>query len=65
MPTGKFRGVSLSRALLDEIEAFLDEHPETGYVRRGRLTEFVSEAVRRRIEEVKRIYAAETQGSSE
>ena len=45
--------VSLPQNLLDEVEKFIHEHPETGY---DRLTQFVTDAVRRRLEEVKKLY---------
>lgn len=49
----KHRAVSIPWELLDEVEKFIHEHPEIGY---DRLTQFVTDAVRRRLEEVKKLY---------
>jgi len=43
-----FRGISLKKELIEEIENFMKEHPE----RYKSTAEFVSEAVRLRIEEL-------------
>lgn len=53
--TNGFRGVSLKKELIDAIEKFLNESPDAGY---KNVAEFVSDATRRRIEEVKKIYVS-------
>ncbi len=50
-----FRGVSLMKELLDAVEYFIEKYPAAGYKSKA---EFVQDAVRRRIEEVKKIYAS-------
>lgn len=47
-----FRGVSLKRELVNEVERFITEHPEY----KG-IADFVHEAVRVRMEEVRKSYA--------
>ena len=49
MPVDRYRGVSLSRELVDRIEEFINNHPERGY---KSLADFVTEAVRKRCEEL-------------
>jgi hypothetical protein len=50
MPIGKYRQVSLSRELVDRIEEYIKTHPERGY---KSLADFVTDAVRKRCEELK------------
>ena len=50
MPVDKYRGVSLSRELVDKIEEYVKAHPETGY---KSLADFITDAVRKRCEELK------------
>jgi Arc/MetJ-type ribon-helix-helix transcriptional regulator len=46
----KFRSISLTRELVDKIEEYIKNHPERGY---KSLADFVTEAVRKRCEELK------------
>ena len=50
MPIDRFRGISLQRELVDRIEEYINNHPETGY---KSLADFVTDAVRKRCEELK------------
>ena len=50
MPIDRYRGISLQRALVDKIEEFINNHPERGY---KSLADFVTDAVRKRCEELK------------
>ena len=50
MPTDRYRGISLQRELVDKIEEYVNNHPETGY---KSLADFVTDAVRKRCEELK------------
>jgi len=50
MPIDKFRGISLSRELVDKIEEYINNHPETGY---KSLADFVTDAVREKCIELK------------
>ena len=50
MPIDKYRGVSLQRELINMIEQYIKNHPEAGY---KSLADFVTEAVRKRCEELK------------
>lgn len=50
MPIDRYRGISLQRELVDEIEEYIKTHPERGY---KSLANFVTDAVRRRCEELK------------
>lgn len=52
-----FRSVSLMSELIKAIEKFLEAHPESGYKTKA---EFVCDAVRRRMEEVKEVYPSAT-----
>ena len=51
--TEKFRGVSLKRELVDAVERFVANHPNAGY---KSISDFIHEAVRNRIQEVKQVY---------
>ena len=51
--TEKFRGVSLKRELVDAVERFVETHPNAGY---KSISDFIHEAVRNRIQEVKQVY---------
>jgi len=53
-----FRGVSLKKELVDDIERFLKEHPECGY---KSVADLVQEAVRMRVQELKKIYQIDTE----
>ena len=46
----RYRGISLQRELVDRIEEYIKGHPEAGY---KSLADFVTEAVRKRCEELK------------
>jgi len=48
-----FRGVSLKKELVDAVEKFIQDHPDAGY---KNISEFVHDAVRRRREEIARLY---------
>lgn len=50
MPTDKYRGVTLQRELIDKIEEYIKNYPETGY---KSIADFVTDAVRKRCEELK------------
>jgi hypothetical protein len=50
MPVDRYRGVSLQRELVDTIEEFINRHHERGY---KSLADFVTDAVRKRCEELK------------
>ena len=50
MPMDRYRGISLQRELVDTIEEYIKNHPEAGY---KSLADFVTEAVRKRCEELK------------
>jgi hypothetical protein len=51
----RFRGTNIKKQLIDAVEQFIREHPEAGY---KTIAEFVHDAIRRRIEDVKKIYAS-------
>lgn len=51
----RFRGTNLKKELVDAIEQFIMDHPEAGY---KTIAEFVHDAVRRRVEQVKNRYAS-------
>jgi hypothetical protein len=55
MPSDKdgFRGTSLKKELIADVEKFIQDHPERGY---KSIAEFVAEAVRCRIDELKKHY---------
>jgi len=48
-----FTGVSIKKKLLEDIQKFIDEHPEAGY---KSTSDFVQEATRRQIQAVKGTY---------
>lgn len=50
-----FRGTSIKKELVDDIEKFIKEHPEAGY---KTVADFVQEATRLRIQELKRNYSS-------
>jgi hypothetical protein len=50
MPIDRYRGISLQRELVDKIEEYINNHPETGY---KSLADFITDAVRKRCEELK------------
>lgn len=52
MPEGDFRGVSLRKDLIDEIEKFIES-----FGRYKSVTDFVTEATRLRLEELQKQYA--------
>lgn len=51
--TERFRGVSLKRELVNAVEQFIENHPNAGY---KSISDFIHEAVRSRIQEVKKLY---------
>ena len=53
MPVGEWRGISMRSELVAEIEKFIEEHPELGY---KNVSQFVTEATRIRITDVKKTY---------
>jgi len=53
LPTGKWRGISLKKELIDEIEEFIKERKEYKSV-----SDFVQEAIRVRMQEIRKIYAS-------
>jgi hypothetical protein len=50
MPVDRYRGVSLQRELVDKIEEYVKNHPETGY---KSMADFITDALRKRCEELK------------
>ncbi len=56
-----YRGVNMKKALLDDVDKFIEEYPEAGYVS---TSDFVAEAVRVRIQAVQSRYAQEQQAES-
>jgi len=50
MPVDRYRGVSLQRELVDKIEEYVKNHPETGY---KSMADFVTDALRKRCEDLK------------
>ncbi len=53
MPNKDFRGISIKKDLIDSVEQFIKDHPEAGY---KSVADLVQEAVRVRIQEIKKIY---------
>jgi hypothetical protein len=49
MPEGKYRGISLSKELVQTIEEFIEENPQENY---KSIADFVAEAVRMRFEQL-------------
>ena len=49
MPKGDYRGVSLSKDLIESIETYIKENPSTAY---KSIADFVTDAVRKRLEEL-------------
>jgi len=49
MPKGMYRGVSLSKELIDAIEQFIEHNKQAGY---SSLADFVSDSCRRRLEDL-------------
>lgn len=62
MPTGEWRGISMRAELVAEIEKFIKEHPELGY---KNVSQFVTEATRVRITDVKKTYPSFSQEKGE
>ena len=52
MPTDDFRGISLRKDLIDEIEKFIES-----FGRYKSVTDFITEATRLRLEELQKQYA--------
>ena len=52
MPTDDFRGISLRKDLIDEIETFIES-----FGRYKSVTDFITEATRLRLEELQKQYA--------
>jgi hypothetical protein len=55
MPSNRngFRGISIKKEMIEDIEKFIKNHPERGY---KSIAEFVAESVRCRIDELKKHY---------
>lgn len=51
-----FRGVSIKKELIDAVEMFIKQNPDLGY---KSVADLVTDAIRHRIEELKKIYALE------
>ena len=51
MPVGMFRGISLRKEVYEHILRYIREHPEKGY---KNVSQFVTDAIRRRFEELQR-----------
>ena len=51
-----YRGVNIKKELLDDVDKWIDDHPEAGY---KSTADMVSEAVRVRIQELREKYAKE------
>jgi hypothetical protein len=49
MPGGKYRGVSLSKELVEAIEGYIEENPQANY---RSIADFVADAVRVRFEQL-------------
>jgi hypothetical protein len=49
MPEGKYRGISLSKELVETIEGFIEENPQASY---KSIADFVADAVRIRFEQL-------------
>jgi len=52
MPTDDFRGISLRKDLIDEVETFIE-----AFGRYKSVTDFITEATRLRLEELQKQYA--------
>ena len=52
----QFRRVAIRRGLIDSVEDFVEKHPQTGY---KSVADFVQEAVRLRIQEIRKLYEIE------
>jgi Arc/MetJ-type ribon-helix-helix transcriptional regulator len=52
MPTDDFRGISLRKDLIDEVEKFIDS-----FGRYKSVTDFITEATRLRLEDLQKQYA--------
>ena len=50
-----YRGVNLKKELLDDVDAWIQKHPEAGYISTA---DMVSEAVRIRIQEIREKYSS-------
>jgi hypothetical protein len=50
MPTGKYRGISFPRELVDKIEEYIKTHPEMGY---KSLADFVTDSIREKCDQLK------------
>ena len=48
-----FRGISIKKELIDAIEQLIETHPNAGY---KNIAEFVTDAIRRRKEQLMKIY---------
>lgn len=60
LPVGDWRGISLKKELVEEVERFIEEHKEYKSV-----SEFVQEAIRVRMQEIRKIYASASQEKGE
>lgn len=52
-----YRGVNIKKDLLDDVDKWIEKHPEAGY---ANTADMVSEAIRIRIQELREKYAKET-----
>jgi len=49
MPEGKYRGVSLSKEMIEAIEKFIEQNPEAGY---HSIADFIADAIRGHFKEL-------------
>jgi metal-responsive CopG/Arc/MetJ family transcriptional regulator len=54
MPKDKYKGVSLPKDMVEEVERIVKEHPELGYTS---VADFIKEAVREKILKLKQTLA--------
>jgi|GEM_PF-1003144 metal-responsive CopG/Arc/MetJ family transcriptional regulator len=54
MPIGKYKGISIPKEMFEEVEKVIKEHPELGY---SSITDFIKDAVRDKITEIRKIHA--------
>ena len=52
-PEDQFRRVAIRRGLIDAVEDFVEKNPQAGY---KSIADFVQEAVRLRVQEIRKLY---------